>query len=183
MVGMVADTSTGGDYEVWGNQRSRTPPADPDFTSVASLQARAHRIFEEERTRLRDTLSFERQHPPNTEEDGPFMPPVPESRDYSGTEDRQREIQRLRQVRQDLRRMARRHPAPTPPYTDTDIAFMNRLGSDSPRPSSFTPPVMSPARQPPTDETSASTSPRRPLEEDNTYRFSFNPDVSIRNIL
>lgn len=176
MLGMVTDTNTG-DYEVWENQRSRTPPIDPDFASVASLQTRAQRMIEEERG-SRDTLSFERQRPPNTEQDGSLMPPVPESRDYSGIEDRQMEIQRLRQVRQDLRSMARRHPAPTPPYTETDIASINRPRNDSPRLSSFTPPAMSPARQPPTGETSASTSPRRPLDEDNTYRGPSFHDVS-----
>ena len=185
LVGMIAATNATGDYEVWENQQSRTPPINPDVTSVASLQARAHRIFEEERTRLRDTLSFERQHPPNTEQDGSSMPPaVPEPRDYSGSgdhqRDHQREMQRLRQMRQDLRRMSRRLPAPTPPYTETDIAFTNRPGSDAPS----SPPLMSRARYLPTPETFASTSTPQPLEdeEDSTYREFAYFDVSVDNL-
>ncbi|PQE30508.1 hypothetical protein CJF32_00010229 [Rutstroemia sp. NJR-2017a WRK4] len=89
---------------------------------------------------LHDNWSFERQHAPTTDADGPLMPPVPESRDYSATTEHQRDLRRLYQVRQDLRRMARRRPAPTPPYTDTDIAFISRLSSsDPPRQSSSTP--------------------------------------------
>jgi hypothetical protein len=141
---MVGDSNPG-DYEVWENrQSSRSPPNEPD--GVASLHARAHRMFEDERMRLRDTLSFERQHPPTREIDGPLMPPVPESRDYSAFDERRREIQRLHDVRRDLRRIARRRPAPTPPYTETDLAFMARVGTDSPRPSSLTP-ALSPARR------------------------------------
>lgn len=125
-----------------------------------------------ERMRLRDTLSFERQHPPSNEVDGPFMPPVPESRDYSGTEEREREILRVRAMRQDMRRMARRRPAPTPPYTDIDLSVNTlfndgRPGIDSPRPSSLTP-VRSPSHQ--SSPAEADISPRRPLEESD---FSF----------
>jgi hypothetical protein len=145
MLGMVGEP-TPGDYEVWERQASRSPPNEPDVTSVASLHARAHRMFEDERMRLRDTLSFERQHPPPPRDvDGPLMPPVPESRDYSSFEERRREIQRLHDVRRDLRRIARRRPAPTPPYTETDLAFMARIAHDSPQPSSLTP-VLSPSR-------------------------------------
>lgn len=147
MLGMVGEANPG-DYEVWENrQTSRSPPNEPDITSVASLHARAHRMFEDERMRLRDTLSFERQHPPTREIDGPLMPPVPESRDYSAFDERRREIQRLHDVRRDLRRIARRRPAPTPPYTESDLAFMARVGTDSPRPSSLTP-TLSPPRRP-----------------------------------
>ncbi|KAK0107079.1 hypothetical protein ONS95_003788 [Cadophora gregata] len=115
----------------------------------------------------RDALSFERQHPPNSDIDGPLMPPVPESRDYSFAEERQREIHRLRQVRQDLRRMARRHPAPTPPYTDSDLAFLAR--TDSPRLSSSMTPVLSPSRH---TSTGDSFSPPRRSFEDAEFSFT-----------
>jgi hypothetical protein len=145
MLGMVADSNT--DYEFLESQQ-RSPPHEAEASSIASLQARAHRLFDDERMRLRDTMSFERQHlhPPHTDIDGPLMPPVPESRDYSGIDERERrrEIQRLHEVRRDLRRIARRRPAPTPPYTETDLALMARLGTDSPRPSSLTPAVSPP---------------------------------------
>jgi len=148
MLGLVSEGNSPEEYEVWeGQQRSGSNEADS--ASVASLQARiAQRIFEEEQqSRIRDINPFARQPPPNAESDGPLMPPVPESRDYTaGMEERTREIQRMRQVRQDLRRMARRHPAPTPPYTDTDLTLIARIGSDSPRPSTLTP-ALSPLRQ------------------------------------
>ncbi|PVH84353.1 hypothetical protein DL98DRAFT_651587 [Cadophora sp. DSE1049] len=139
-----------------------------DLPSLAPLHSRAMRIVEQERerARMRDALSFERQHPLNSDIDGPLMPPVPESRDYSFAEERQREIHRLRQVRQDLRRMARRHPAPTPPYTDSDLAFLAR--TDSPRLSSSMTPVLSPSHQPSIGD--SFSPPRRSLED---AEFSF----------
>lgn len=149
MLGIVSGDPTPGDYEVWERQTSQSPPEDTDLTSATSLtgraRARAYRMFEDERMRLRDTLSFERQPPPARDPDGPLMPPVPESRDYTSFEERRREIQRLHDVRRDLRRIARRRPAPTPPYTETDLAFMARTASDSPQPSSQTP-TLSPTR-------------------------------------
>lgn len=165
MLGMVSDARPD-EFEVQIlDPPSGGPPNETEMPSGAPFQSRAMRMFEQERMRLRDTLSFERQHAPNSEMDGPLMPPVPESRDYAGIEERQREIQRLRQVRQDLRRMARRHPAPTPPYTDRDIEYMARTGTgiNSPRPSSLTP-ALSPSHQP-----STASSPLRRLSDD----FSF----------
>ncbi len=160
MLGMVSDARPE-DFEVHVLEpQSRGPsielPSGPPF------QSRAMRMFEQERMRLRDTLSFERQHAPNSEMDGPLMPPVPESRDYAGIEERQREIARLRQ-RQDLRRMARRHPAPTPPYTDRDPDYSSRNLINSPGPFSLTP-ALSPSHQP-----STTSSPLRRLSDD----FSF----------
>ncbi|KUJ11996.1 uncharacterized protein LY89DRAFT_738622 [Mollisia scopiformis] len=161
MLGMLADAEPE-DFEPSEN-RQRVPTSD----RTGELDGRS--MFEQERMRLRDTLSFERQHRPSNEIDGLFMPPVPESRDYSGTEERQREILRLRAIRQDLRRVARRRPAPTPPYTDTDLNFMARNGPgiDSPRPSSLTP-ARSPSH-PSVGEADVSP-PRRPLEDSD---FSF----------
>jgi hypothetical protein len=97
--------------------------------------------------------------------DGPLMPPAPEPRDYASADVRRREIQRLLEVRRDLRRIARRRPAPTPPYTDTDLALMARMGTESPGPSSDTP-----ARSPLTlgeRETTVSFS-RRPATENSS---------------
>jgi len=140
MLGLIESSGGATEHETSWENRQRSPPIDNDGTSVLSIQARAHQLFDGESSRLRDVLSFERQHRPNAEVDGPLMPPVPESRDYSSTEERQRELQRVYQVRQDLRRMARRQPAPTPPYTDTDLALINRIGLEySPRTSSLTP--------------------------------------------
>ena len=137
--GIVTDSSSGR-YEIWENavRDQRPSPRHADELSNAS-HARGARALEEERMRLRDSISFERQHPPNVVIDGPLMPPAPEPRDYTTTETRRREIQRLLEVRRDLRRIARRRPAPTPPYTDTDLALMARIGTESPRASSDTP--------------------------------------------
>ncbi|KAG4438420.1 hypothetical protein IFR05_006126 [Cadophora sp. M221] len=148
------------EFEVSESQQGNMPN-QVELRSSAALQMRALRMVEQERMRMHDSLSFERQHPSNPDVDGPLMPPVPESRDYSVAEERQREIYRLRQVRQDLRRMARRHPAPTPPYTDSDLAFLAR--TDSPRLSSSLTPVLSPSHQPTTRD--MDSPPRRPLEE------------------
>jgi hypothetical protein len=178
MLGMVSDAHPE-DFEVQVLEpQSGGPPNQSELPSGPPFQSRAMRMFEQERMRLRDTLSFERQHAPNSEMDGPLMPPVPESRDYAGIEERQREIQRLRQVRQDLRRMARRHPAPTPPYTDRDIEYMARTGTgiNSPRPSSLTP-ALSPSHQP-----STASSPLRRLSDDFSFTAQAPPyaaDVSF----
>ena len=94
-----------------------SPPVEPDISPDASDIARMNRMrVHSERMRLH---RIERRNPLNIEIDGPWMPPVPESRDFTAVEERRREIQRGH-IR-DLRRMARRHPAPTPPYTEADI--------------------------------------------------------------
>jgi hypothetical protein len=184
MLGMVSDARPE-DFEVQilePPSGAGGPPNESEVPSGAPFQSRAMRIFEQERMRLRDTLSFERQHAPNSEMDGPLMPPVPESRDYAGIEERQREIQRLRQVRQDIRRMARRQPAPTPPYTDRDIEYMARTGTGiiSPRPSSLTP-ALSPSHQP-----STASSPLRRLSDDFSFTAQAPPyagDVSYFHVI
>jgi hypothetical protein len=176
MLGLVSDSNSPDEYEVWDSQQ-RSGSNEADSASVASLQARiAHRIFEEEQqSRIRDTNPFARQVPPNADADGPLMPPVPESRDYAaGMEERTREIQRMRQVRQDLRRMARRHPAPTPPYTDTDLTLIARIGNDSPRPSTLTP-ALSPLRQLSAGEGDSSN-------PEFTFSRSYLTDVSTSNL-
>jgi hypothetical protein len=186
MLGMVSDARPE-DFEVQileppSGAGGPPPPNESEMSSETPFQSRAMRMFEQERMRLRDTLSFERQHPASSEMDGPLMPPVPESRDYAGIEERQREIQRLRQVRQDLRRMARRQPAPTPPYTDRDIEYMARTGTglNSPRPSSLTP-ALSPSHQP-----STVSSPLRRLSEDFSFTAQAPPfaaDVSYFRLI
>jgi hypothetical protein len=167
MLGMLADAEP---EEHEPAERPRVYPWDRNTTHEHEGRTMGM-LDQSERMRLRDTLSFERQHVPSNETDGPFMPPVPESRDYSGTEERQREILRLRAMRQDLRRIARRRPAPTPPYTDADLSVNMILNTrprvDSPGPSSLTP-ARSPSHQSSPGE--ANISPRRPLEESD---FSF----------
>jgi hypothetical protein len=156
-----------------------SPPNDRESTSVAYIQERAHRIpvFEAGQTRSRDTMSFERQIPPHpqfseAELDGPLMPPVPESRDYSAIEDHQ---QRMRHISRRL--AARRNLAPSPPYTEIDLTSLPRIGSDSPRPSTLTP-ALSPSRQPSADAESA---PRIPMEDTEVIisaRRPYRTDVS-----
>lgn len=171
------------DYEVWQMQRT-SPPDDGELTFVGNIQDRAQRMFEAGQARLRDTLSFERQHshprPTNAEIDGPLMPPVPESRDYTSLEERH---QRLRNI---SRRIAARNSAPTPPYTENDLASLPRIGSDSPGPNSLTP-ALSPARQSPPND--AEIAPRRPIPSEDygaiagssySGRRPHRIDVSIR---
>lgn len=123
ILSMVADT-TPEEYEIWEMQRA-SPPNDGE-----SASERAHRLFT---TRYRDTLSFERQTPraTNSEVDGPLMPPVPESRDYSAIEDHQ---QRMRQIRPRLG-TTRRNLAPIPQYpeepTEANLAPLPRTHPDS----------------------------------------------------
>jgi hypothetical protein len=144
---MVADSGPDR-YEATENAvREPLPPFPRRVDVTSASHARAARAVEDEQMRLRDTISFERQHPPNVVVDGPLMPPAPEPRDYASPEVRRREIQRLLEVRRDLRRIARRRPAPTPPYTDTDLALMVRMGRESPGPSTDTP-ARSPQRAP-----------------------------------
>ena len=166
-----------------------TSTAGPDASSIAFLQARAHRLIENERAygereAFIDRVSWERRHTP----DGGYpnaLPPAPEpgmeNREDGESErlrhvraSREREIERLHQVRRDLRRLGRRRPAPTPPYTEPDIAFIahtGRLYRDSPVPSSLTP-ARSPVRlSPPDGETEVSSvrnsGPEEPLAAPN----------------
>lgn len=158
-------------------QRTSSNPVD---TSSASSQSRAMRIHEQERMRLRDALSFERdalsfehQRPSYTGVDGPLMPPVPESRDYTTLEARQREAYRLRSVRRDLQRMSRRHAAPTPPYTDSDIVYMRGVNEDPEL--SITPEMLPSLRT----ANESNSPPRHSLEELTARRPLFN-EVSLR---
>jgi hypothetical protein len=131
------------DYEVWENQQ-RSPPTDIEDSTVASSHARAQRLLEEGRATLRRySPSFERQHVASSEEQDPLMPPVPEPGDYAALVGRHRDLQRLHQVRQDLRRLARRNAAPTPPYTETEASSNTPPNQDDSRPSSLTPAISS----------------------------------------
>ncbi|KAL2073613.1 hypothetical protein VTL71DRAFT_10939 [Oculimacula yallundae] len=149
---------------------------EPNYTEGDSLASSSglSRALRLERLRMRDPLSFEREHASILHIDGPLMPPVPESRDYSVAEERQREIYRLRHARQSLRRMSRRHPAPTPPYTDMDLAFTRQ--ADSPRLSSSLTPVLSPSRQASTG--SMPSPPHRSLEENDFTNISGGPPTT-----
>ncbi|TVY86189.1 hypothetical protein LAWI1_G008059 [Lachnellula willkommii] len=170
ILSMVADT-TPEEYEIWEMQRA-SPPNDGE-----SASERAHRLFQ---TRYRDTLSFERQTPraTNSEVDGPLMPPVPESRDYSAIEDHQ---QRMRQIRPRL--ATRRNLAPTPQYTEANLASLLRMPSDSP------PLPLSPGSQQPRydaeftarrsdPDTAAAVSSRRPHRPTLSDVSTINPRLS-----
>ena len=182
MLGLVADTNSD-EYDM----AEARPGAPPTQAVLTASDSRPLNTMDEERTRLRDPLSFERQHPPSSEMDGPLMPPVPESRDYSvmvieerRLADRIRELEQIRRDRSDLRRMARRHPAPTPPYAATDIGSvgLSRSGIDSPRPSSLAP-ALSPSHRVPAGDGEAS--PRRQPDDPDfsfTVHRSFAADVS-----
>ncbi|PBP25098.1 hypothetical protein BUE80_DR003916 [Diplocarpon rosae] len=134
----------------------------PDQIEVFSSNSVHRQMHERARERMRESYNLMRQQSSSNTQDSHFMPPVPESRDYTGADETQREIYRARQLRLDLRRLGRRHPAPTPPYTDGDLAPLSR--TDSPRLSSSVTPVLSPSHQPLT--TGRIESPWRiPLEE------------------
>lgn len=176
IIDLVAD-SPPEEYEVWEVQR-RSPPNDAELSYP---QDRARRIYDAGPTRLRDTLIYEREQPeairirsPNTEINGPLMPPVPESRDYSAAGDQQ---QRLRNISRRL--AARRNLAPTPPYTEADHPSPPRVGSNSPQ-ISVGPRPRSPPRTASIDAGLSSPTPR---EEDSevvmTARRPNRTDVSI----
>ncbi|EHK97979.1 hypothetical protein GLAREA_05317 [Glarea lozoyensis ATCC 20868] len=126
----VADVSPE-EYEIWEMQRT-SPPADVEAREIDITHRRGAQRLLAEAERLRESLGIERRNRSN-EPDGPsMMPPVPETRDYYGIRG---ELAAPRQP-SDLQRLAR-NPAPTPPYTETDLAFLARRGSGSPRPSSL----------------------------------------------
>lgn len=107
-----------------GDGPSRVPPDEiPDHPAL--IQARAQRLFNEETERLSDALIFARQRV-NTEPDGPLMPPVPESRDFN-YEHRQRDLQRIYQHRDDLRRARARSRYTPPPRTGASRTSQNAL--------------------------------------------------------
>ena len=135
------------------------------MSSIAALNAHANRFHESERTALGEPLSWERRHTIESlrDFDSPILPPAPDP-ELEARISREREIERLHQVRRDLRRMGRRRPAPTPPYTETDMAFMRRP-RDSPRPSSLTP-ARSPARPSPPGADAETSSIRNDQESD-----------------
>jgi len=190
MLGMVGDIN-GDNYEVWENAH-RSPPEVADATPVASIQAaQAHRMFERERMRLRDNLSFERRYPPVTEVDAPLMPPVPESTEFNDTISDQEQIrlrhfaerrierERSHDARRDLRRIARRRPAPTPPYSEREVSL--RESSNSPR-LSPTPPL-SVSRQPRAEGADRSLSPSRISVEEFQFTTRAPPFVSDVSII
>jgi hypothetical protein len=110
------------------------PPRDEDMTPAQLLASRYYRS-DYERMRLRDQLSFERQRIGTSDNDGPSLPPAPESEDYHTRLETVRQIQRREREhfqlqearrRQELRRMARRRTAPTPPYVEGELSYTAR---------------------------------------------------------
>lgn len=146
---------------------SRSSLAETQLAAVTSLRARAQRMLESEHAAPRDHIIFERIPPHRPQSEGPMMPPVPESRDYASLDSRRRDIQRSRQARIEARRLSRRQPAPTPPYTDFDRVPSILRETDSPQPFSLTP-ALSPSRQ-------ASDNPSRWV---NTEELLFNSSRS-----
>lgn len=138
-------------------QRS-SHPNEIELPSSAFFQPRTMmRMFEQEPTTARDPPSFERQQPASTE-DSPPMPPVPESRDYAGSDERQRIIYRARQIRSNLHRA---RGVDLAPRTGGDPAFSSR--TESPRLSTSMTPVLSPSHRP--SAQISDSPPRRTLEE------------------
>ena len=173
LLGLIADRDEF--VEVFENQGpSPEFVHGPEIFSIASTEAL---VLENGHLQLRDTPNFER---PARHSD--LDPLVPESRDPSSFDDRQRELEGLHQIRRELRRI-RRRPAPTPPYTETDIAFMARMGRDSPRLRYSRATLTPPRRSPPEGETEAPTSFTRPsLDEPDwaTWTSSYAVAVSMK---
>ena len=180
----------------------QTPSTDIDIPSILALRDRALSAYRNERSLneravservfLREPLSWERRHRPDGIEDySNALPPAPDPESEINTNlerererllqvrtSREREIERLHQVRRDLRRMGRRRPAPTPPYTETDIASMARgtmLFGDSSIPSALTP-ARSPIRLTPPEGDAELSSLRNTIPEES----SESPNIATR---
>ncbi|RFU27931.1 hypothetical protein B7463_g8416, partial [Scytalidium lignicola] len=153
LLGGLATTgqSSPEDYDVvWEHERRATRPGAEARTDHVTLSQSDLAAME------RPPLSRNTAvpgHPP-LRHFGDIPPLVPESRDFSSINEHQREVPRIIQLREELRHIARR--VPTPPYTETDLAFIARWNSDSPRASALTP-GFSPAH--PTSGESESRSP------------------------
>ncbi|KAH8821132.1 hypothetical protein F5884DRAFT_75637 [Xylogone sp. PMI_703] len=130
LLGVLAATgqSSPEDYDmVWENEPRSTRPgaesrAENDTVSRGDLA-----VIERPPLSRNTTVPG---HPP-LRNFGDIPPLVPE------VNERQREVPRIIQLREELRHMARR--VPSPPYTETDLAFIARWSSDSPRASALTP--------------------------------------------
>ncbi|RDL38066.1 uncharacterized protein BP5553_05499 [Venustampulla echinocandica] len=179
ILSMVADT-TPDDYEAW-ELRQASPSNDGEEQDPAVAPGRLERRGEElhhsimrrfgrdrNRDREPEPVSLERENPPSAQDGSAasMMPPVPETRDFYAVGPRRHELNRLRH-RQNFRRSVQ-NAAPTPPYptpppyTDTDLAFLARIGLDLPRPASLTP-ALSPSHQVAMDDAEAPL--RRPHGE------------------
>jgi len=137
-------------YVVEPNTQGGAPPRDDDITPASLPSGRPYHSNtspDYERMRLRDQLSFERQHTGNSDNESPSLPPAPESEDFNAREldvlrqQSERQLQRSERLnqqllqarrRQDLRRMARRRAAPTPPYLEGDTGFWPRSNRSEP---------------------------------------------------
>ena len=107
-------------YQIWEGH-SRRNAREPESDTSSSLHIRAQRILDEERAILaREPPSLVAQPSGNSEPDGPGMPAVPEPSLFARSEERYLAAHRSR-TRDQLRRMARRHAAPTPPYFEEDL--------------------------------------------------------------
>lgn len=134
IIGRMADFERAEEYEVVEpDTPGGAPPRDEDNIIVPQET-------DYERLRLHDQLSFERQRTGAEDNDGPSLPPAPESEDFNSSSRlealrmihrsvaRDREAYQLQEARrrQELRRMARRRTAPTPPYVEGDMTYNPR---------------------------------------------------------
>lgn len=158
------------DYDiVWDNERRPARTGGEDRAENPTLSPSDLASIE------RPTLSRNTSVPgrPPLAHFGDIPPLVPESRDFSASNERQREVPRIIQLREELRHIARR--VPTPPYTETDLAFIARWNSDAPRTSALTP-GFSPAH--PASGDSESRSPDGEDEPESLGRPPpYNPEV------
>jgi hypothetical protein len=128
-----AEASLEEEYEIWDMRRAssgQNGTRDVTITNRRGGQYSQRVVADQER--LRATVLSERRNRSYEPDGSSMMPPVPETRDYYTVRG---ESDRLRQP-SDLQRLAR-NSAPTPPYTETDLAFLARRPSASPRPSSL----------------------------------------------
>lgn len=103
-------------YNIW--DQSRRAVGEVESSTGTSF---GRNVAEEERMHAREPPSLNAQSTMNSESDGPSMPAVPEADSFARSQERHRTLHRARQTRDQLRRMARRHAAPTPPYFEEDL--------------------------------------------------------------
>lgn len=133
IIGRIADFERPEEYEVVEPDTPGAAPSRDDDEIFVPPETDYER-------RLRDQLSFERRRTGAEDNDGPALPPAPESEDFNSSSRlealrmihrsiaRDREAYQLQEARrrQELRRMARRRTAPTPPYAEGDMNYAPR---------------------------------------------------------
>lgn len=113
------------------SENRQMSPTEQDVATESTRSTRTRLLEPQSRMMLRDSLSFERRHGPEADVDGPLLPVASEMRD---SERGRWAI--AHQARREIDRLARRRPAPTPPYNDGEYAYIT---GDTPHPDSLTP--------------------------------------------